>query len=183
MGKSILTVFLVIGLLILGAGLYLGHNGINKLESSYSEALGKQTTVTKKLQDDNKRLEEELRKALADKATAEAELKKQTDLTAGAQSEANKSMEAQVKAISESMQKTVESCQIRPKPIKRAVVVKKTPPPAPKIEERIIIKEVPGKTQTIVINKIFIQEGKNKPKLIKQDQKVLQDAYPNDLLK
>lgn len=186
MGKSIVTFLLVIVLLILGAGLYLGHKGINKLEISYSDSLGKQTSVTKKLQEDNNRLDADLKKALTDKAAVEADLKKQTDLVSTLLKQAQDAMimEGQVKEINEQMKKTVESCQIRPKAVKRAVVAKKYTPPAPvKVEERIVIREVPAKTQTIVINKIYIKQGNNKPKLIKQDQKLLPEAYPNDLLK
>jgi hypothetical protein len=186
MAKGILTFFLVIGLLILGAGIYLGHNGINKLETSYADS-------TERLQAENRRLTNELQKALADKVALEAQLRTQapvsapdsstTVATTSVTNEDTKAMAEQIKALSEAMQKTVESCQIRPKPIKRAVVAKKAAPAPVKVEEKIIIKEVPAKPQTIVINKIFIQEGKSKPKLIKREQKVLPEAYPNDLLK
>jgi hypothetical protein len=182
MAKKVLTGCLIVALIILGAGLYLGHNGINKLENSYNEAMNKQNSVAKKLQEENQRLSDELKKAQEDKVAAEAELKKQSDLVSSLlkQSQEALVMEGQVKALSDKLQQTVDSCQIRPKPLKKVVVVHKAPVP-----ERIIIKEVekPAKPQTIVINKIFIQEGKNKPKLIKEDRKVLPEAYPNDLLK
>lgn len=186
--KNILMTVLVLALILLGAGIYLGHQGIGKLEDSYSVSIGKQNEVTKKLQEENSRINEDLKKANLDKVALEAELKKQTDLVASLLKQAQEAMimEEQVKALNDKMQLTVESCQIKPKPVKSAVVVKKAPLAPKKVEERVVIKEVekPVKPQTIVINKIFIQEGnKSKPKLIKQEKRVLPEAYPNDLLK
>lgn len=189
--KNALLTLLVIGLVLLGAGLYLGYIGMGQMSNSYSAAMAKEKELGQKLQEENKKLQTqigELQKSKKDLEDNLAEKEKLVSQLMG-QSANNLVLEEQVKAIQVKMQETVDSCVIKPKPKVVHHVAKKVVKPAPKVVEKIVVKEVekPAKTQTIVINKIYVQKDGHKARLIKQDRVIkngsIPDSYPNDLLK
>lgn len=182
--KNILMIILVLALALIGVGMYLGHEGIAKLESSYSDSISQEKALANRLKEEvnqkNKEIEAlkaELNKYKEDLKTAQAPKEEVIE------DKGPSAVELQVKALTDKLQETVDKCTIKPKvvhkPIKKAIIKKEEP--------KVIIKEVvkPAEPTTIVINKIYVQDRqKGQNKLIKQDKKVIKGtAYPSDLLK
>ena len=196
--KKALTLVGLIGLILLGLGLYLGHKTIGKLEQSHAKIISEKENMINELKEQIQTKEAELTKIKQEKtiqSTKVEEPVKKEDTEQSkliqellSQSQKNLLLEEEIKNLSGKMTELVEKCTIKPL-IKKPIVTKKSTKSVYHVEKtqvKPIEKPLEKKIEpmTIIINKVYVTDKGGQQKLIKSEKKVIPKTYyPNDLLK